>query len=71
MQISVLTGLHSLRPKNRGSISGVDEGFLSAASVQTLRIIHPNAKSRAVDFFPEARRSGREADHSPLSSVQV
>jgi hypothetical protein len=58
MQISIMFGLHSLKPKNRGSIPEVDGDFLSAAFLQTLRIIHPNVESRAVDFFPRGKAVG-------------
>jgi hypothetical protein len=58
---------------DRGSIPGRNrDSFLFAtASRPTLGPIQPPIQRVPGTLFPEVKRRGREADHSPPSSVEV
>jgi hypothetical protein len=61
------------RPGNQGSIPGGGKGFSCSLCVQTGSGTHPASCTMGTGGpFPGAKaRPGRDADHSPLSSVEV
>jgi hypothetical protein len=53
----------------RGSIPSTGKRFCPIRSVQT----HPASYQMGMEgcFFPEVKRAGREADHSPPTSAEL